>query len=121
MKINYQEIGKRLKTARNNMHMTQQELADHMQVSVSYIKSTERGSKPSLKYLFTVVECCGVSFDWLLTGINIIEKNLQKKTTAELEEEKFFAVLHRIMHDPDPEIRIWAKIQIKRTFPEYFT
>uniref|UniRef100_UPI003AB899F1 helix-turn-helix domain-containing protein n=1 Tax=Phascolarctobacterium faecium TaxID=33025 RepID=UPI003AB899F1 len=63
MELNYKEIGKRLKEARTNAKLTQQALADIMEVSVSYIKSTERGAKPSLKYLQTVVDSCHVSYD----------------------------------------------------------
>ena len=68
MAFDFISIGKRLKEARINANLTQKELAEIMGVSDSYIKNTERGGKPSLSYLQTIVEYCHVSYDWLLTG-----------------------------------------------------
>ncbi|MDR2005907.1 MAG: helix-turn-helix domain-containing protein [Acidaminococcales bacterium] len=69
MTPDYLAIGKRLQEARKKSGLTQQALADLMGVSVSYIKSTERGNKPSIQYLFAVAYSCHVSFDWLLIGV----------------------------------------------------
>lgn len=71
MKPDYKAIGSRLKEARNLKNMTQQKLADSMDISVSYVKNTERGGKPSIEYLLVVADKCHVSLDWLLTGVHV--------------------------------------------------
>lgn len=116
MEPNYLDIGKRLQEARKNANISQQELADMMEVSVSYIKNTERGSKPSIKYLFVVVEKCHVSFDWILNGVQIPMNQPQKDD----EVEKTLDTLRKLLNDSDPDIRAWAKVQIRKAFADYF-
>ena len=84
-----------------------------MGVSVSYIKSTEAGNKPSLKYLFAVVNNCNVSFDWLLIGGRLFASE-KDETTLLLDK------LRELLNHEDPDIRAWAKVQIKKSFAEYF-
>jgi transcriptional regulator with XRE-family HTH domain len=117
MEPNYLDIGKRLQEARKNANISQQELADMMEVSVSYIKNTERGSKPSIKYLFVVVESCHVSFDWILNGVQIP----MDQPKEEDEVEKTLDTLRKLLNDSDPDIRAWAKVQIRKGFADYFS
>jgi transcriptional regulator with XRE-family HTH domain len=119
MEPNYLDISKRLKEARKASNLTQQELADLMGVSVSYVKSTERGKKPSIKYLFTVVENCHVSFDWLLIGDQNV-MDVQQKSNSDSSAEEFIDVIRKIMSNPDPDIRTWAKVQFRKAFADYF-
>ncbi len=112
MELDYLSIGKRLQEARKSNNLTQQELADIMGLSVSYIKSTERGNKPSIQYLFTVVDTCKVSFDWLLIGDQV--------SNNDDETEKILDTLRMILNDSDPEIRAWAKVQLRKAFADYF-
>ena len=135
MAFDFISIGKRLKEARLNQHLKQQQLADLLGISVSYVKNVERGKKPSLSYLQSVVEHCHVSYDWLLTGQESPYGNRSKSfayvfpndgTLIASEEclnddkQKILNLINRLLTDDDPEIRIWAKVQIKRAFPEYF-
>ena len=119
MNPDYLNIGKRLKEARSSNKLTQQKLADIMGVSVSYIKSTESGAKPSIKYLFAVVETCNVSFDWLLTGRQI-QCIPPTADDYKFETEEILDKLRALLNDSDPDMRSWAKVQIKKAFPEYF-
>lgn len=119
MELDYQNIGKRLKEARIASKLTQQALANFMGLSVSYIKTTEHGNKPSLKYLFTVVEHCHVSFDWILTGNENVCSS--KKLIGQRDEtEVILAKLQELLNNEDSDIRVWAKVQIKKSFAEYF-
>ena len=114
MELNYKEIGKRLKEARTNAKLTQQALADIMGVSVSYIKSTERGAKPSLKYLQTVVDSCHVSYDWLLKGVN--NYTLSNITTIEDIEVDY---IKKLFDSALKEKKYWAIEQFKYAFKDF--
>ena len=129
MKPDYIAIGARLQEARKISKITQQELADYMGVSVSYIKNTERGGKPSIKYLLAVSEKCNVLIDWLLTGVyKNNEGNLKARPIKQMGEvitdpdlNEMIDIVKHIMDTDDNEQRIWAKIQLKRTFAEFYT
>lgn len=118
MELNYLEIGKRLQSARKDSHLSQQELADMIDVSVSYVKNIERGSKPSLKYLFAVAETCHVSFDKILNDVHV--SLLPPPTNFSNEETEFLLDgLRNILNTANPDIRIWAKVQLQKMFGEY--
>lgn len=119
MEPNDIDIGKRLQQARKNANLTQQKLADMIKLSVSYVKSTERGNKASLKYLFAVVENCHVSFDWLLTGVQDPAKSPQT-IIKDAEIEQLLDVPRKLLNDPNPELQIWAKIQLQKAFADYY-
>ncbi|MEG2515936.1 MAG: helix-turn-helix domain-containing protein, partial [Acidaminococcaceae bacterium] len=117
--LDYSEIGKRLKKTRVHNNLTQQALADLMGVSVSYIKSTERGSKPSLRYLYTVVSACHVTYDWLLAGIdnNIPPQSSSSIiTTVEDLEVNYMNILFNVALK---EKKYWAIEQFKYAFKDF--
>jgi len=118
MEPNYLEIGKRLQSARKNSHLSQQELADMIDVSVSYVKNIERGSKPSIKYLFAVAETCHVSFDKVLNDVYISPMSPPTDSSNE-ETEILLDGLRNILNTADPDIRIWAKVQLQKMLGEY--
>ncbi|MDF2929771.1 MAG: Helix-turn-helix domain, partial [Anaerospora sp.] len=64
MALDYKQTGKRLKLVRGRL--TQEAFANSLGVSASYVKKTELGGKPSLKYLANIAAGYGVSLDWLL-------------------------------------------------------
>lgn len=117
MEPDYILIGKRLQDARKASNLTQQALADIMGVSVSYIKSTERGSKPSIKYLFVVANSCHVSFDWLLTGANTPQQQ-KNEVIFDPDLKRMIDVLKEIMSSENPHMRSWAIIQFEKAFSE---
>lgn len=118
MELDYLKIGKRLKEARTGCNLTQQALADIMSVSVSYIKSTERGAKPSLKYLQTVVDNCHVSYDWLLTGSNSCPSQAPVSTVRTLEDMEL-EYIKLLFNAALKEKKYWAMEQFKYAFKDF--
>ncbi len=69
MALNYGIIGVRLKQARLDKKITQEKLAELIDVSVTYISRIERGSTNiSLKRLSEICDILGVSEGEILTG-----------------------------------------------------
>ena len=69
MSLNYSIIGVRLKQARLNKKITQEQLAEMIDVSVTYISRIERGSTGiNLKRLSEICDILGVSEGDILNG-----------------------------------------------------
>lgn len=63
------EMGKRISYRRKELHMTQESLADKMEVStqtISYIETGKKGIRP--ENLIKLCSVLGVSADYILTG-----------------------------------------------------
>lgn len=75
--MNLSQTGKRIKQCRKNMDLTQEKLAEHIEVSPHYIYEIERGTKAmSINTLYNISETLNVSADYLLYGY---EKNTPVK------------------------------------------
>ena len=69
MKINYAMIGYRIRVSRNRIGISQQELAEKANISVTYLCSIENArKKPSLGSLMLLSEALDISLDQLITG-----------------------------------------------------
>lgn len=69
--INYKEMGKRIKEVRNKIGITQEKLAEQIDVSPSYISEIERGTSIcSLAVLVSISEILETNIDYLINGIN---------------------------------------------------
>lgn len=69
MNIDYKIIGKRIKQARMNKHKTQEDLAEYLEVSNSYVSRIERGTtKISLELLVKVCNHLDIEPSYVLTG-----------------------------------------------------
>ncbi len=69
MKINWTEIGGRIRDTRKSRTETLEELGEEMGMSAHHIGRIERGEKhPSLTFLCGFCELTGTSMDYLLTG-----------------------------------------------------
>lgn len=69
MSINYRCIGKRLQMARKKSNITQEELAELMDVSAGYISQIERGvTKPNLIMLDNICTHIGCDLVYILKG-----------------------------------------------------
>lgn len=80
MAPDYSVIGRRIKQARLEHHMTQEELADKLDVSVAFMSRVERGSSGiNLKRLSQIAEIFNVTPGYLLTGSNIKSKDYLKE------------------------------------------
>lgn len=61
------EFGKRLRQARMNKQMTQQELSDLIHISLRNYQSYEQGvRRPKYETLVDIADNLGVTIDWLL-------------------------------------------------------
>ena len=69
MALDYTIIGQRLKKARTDKKMTQENLAEKLDVSIAFLSRIERGnSHINLKRLSQVCEILGVSEGYILNG-----------------------------------------------------
>lgn len=67
--INNIEIGRRIKDLRAKLNLTQEKLAEDVDISYNYISIIENGRKSaSLKTLAKISEKLGVSLDYLVFG-----------------------------------------------------
>lgn len=84
MAVDYVIIGQRLKNARLEAKLTQQELAEKMNLSVAFISRIERGSSHvNLKRLTEFCNILGVSEGDILNGVSNAAENY---LTAEFSE-----------------------------------
>ena len=71
MALDYNIIGERLKKARIDKNMTQEKLAEQIEVSVAFLSRVERGtSHINLKRLTQICEILGVSEGSILNGVS---------------------------------------------------
>lgn len=69
--LDYKEIGKRIKSKRKELKITQEQLAEIIDVSPSYISEIERGM--SISSLFTITKIANtldLSLDYLIFGFH---------------------------------------------------
>ena len=86
MEINYVEMGKRIRVERKRQNLTQEMLAESVDVAPSYISEIERGKSPcSLTVLARIAMKLELDFDYLIVGIN--ENNV---------DGTFRKILHKI-------------------------
>ena len=72
MVINYELLGKRIKNARLSAKKTQEQSAEHLDVSVSYISQLERGvTKISLDTLAQIADFVHADISTLITGVAV--------------------------------------------------
>lgn len=71
-KLNYVEIGNRIRTKRKELKLTQDKLSEIIDVSPTYISEIERGcSICSLFTLTKIAQTLHVSLDYLIFGITL--------------------------------------------------
>lgn len=116
MKLDYSSVGLRLKEIRQQRGITQKEVAEIIGVSVSYVKNTERGSKPSIEYLFSFSDEYSVSIDWLLKGVHSTQK-IEVIPDPDLKD--MIDILTALMGSSNSDLRGWTKIQFQNAYREY--
>ena len=80
MAIDYGVIGSRIKQARLAKNMTQEDLADKIDISVAFLSRVERGNAHlNLRRLTQIAEVLKVSPGYLLTGSNTTSKDYLKE------------------------------------------
>jgi transcriptional regulator with XRE-family HTH domain len=69
MSVNFEIIGRRIKESRVNNQMSQANLAERVDMSVTYISHIETAKKQaSLEALVRIANVLGVTVDYLLSG-----------------------------------------------------
>ena len=70
--INHRQIGKRIKEIREQNTLSQAELAEATELSVSYISHVENAKrKASLESVLRIVNALGITVDELLAGVQL--------------------------------------------------
>ncbi len=84
MALDYTIIGERLKKARTDKKMTQERLAEKLDVSIAFLSRIERGnSHVNLKRLSQICEILGVSEGYIL---NDASSNSENYLTSEFND-----------------------------------
>ena len=85
MALDYNIIGERLKKARVEKNMTQEKLAEQLDVSIAFLSRIERGSSHiNLKRLDQLCDLLDVTEGYLLNGASNSSNNYLNKEFAEL-------------------------------------
>ncbi len=95
MKLNLKMMGFRISTQRRKLNMTQEELAEKVDVSVKHISAIETGrTKANIELLYDIATCLNVTIDYFTFGIvkknkyEQIEEYLRELTDDEVETVK---------------------------------
>lgn len=79
MSVDYKVIGKRIKKSRKKVNITQEKLAELMDVSVGYISQIERGvTKPNLTTIDNICTHIGCDLVYIIAGISKGEDGYSK-------------------------------------------
>lgn len=85
MALDYKIIGERLKKARQNKHLTQEQLSEKIDVSVAFLSRIECGSSHiNLTRLDELCEILGVTKGSILDGASTNTKDYLNKDFSEL-------------------------------------
>ena len=85
MALDYSVIGSRIKQARLAKNMTQEDLADQIDISVAFLSRVERGnSRVILKRLNQLCDLLDVSEGYLLNGASSSSENYLDKEFTDL-------------------------------------
>lgn len=88
MSPDYIVIGRRIKNTRKEQRLTQEELADKIDVSVAFMSRVERGTgKINLKRLIQIAEILNVSPGYLLTGSNTASKDYLREDFSQVLDQ----------------------------------
>ena len=75
--MSYESIGKNIRKYRKQMKATQEELAEMVDLSVSYMGAIERGQKlPQLKSFIRIANALHVSSDQLLSEVLNVQNEI---------------------------------------------
>lgn len=87
--MDYKAMGKRLKTERSNLNLTQEQLAEDVELSPAYIGQIERGERNiSLDKLVLIVNRLGITVDYVLQDSFSLRKDEYDVIVQQLLEHK---------------------------------
>lgn len=85
MALDYNIIGERLKQARTNKKLTQEKLAEQLDISVAFLSRIERGSAHiNLKRLCQICSVLEVSEGEILNGVSVESNSYLNKDLSNL-------------------------------------
>ena len=93
-----QALGKRIREERLKLNLTQERLAEDVNLSTAYIGQIERGERSlTLENLAAVANCLGVTIDYLLSDSVVSDNDGQYRLWRQLmngrtEEQKALAI-----------------------------
>ena len=94
MKMNYEALGRKIKEVRRKQNMTQEYLAEKVDLSVSHISNNETAkTKVSLPTLVEISNALGVSVDYLL---------MDSYHSPEMKEDVFVKELDAVIENCGP-------------------
>ena len=103
--MDYQAMGKRLKTERCNLNLTQEQLAEDVGLSPAYIGQIERGERNiSLDKLVLIVNRLGVTIDFVLSD------------SLSLKTDEYDVVINQLLEVKSKEEKILAVNMLKLIF-----
>ncbi len=83
--MNQTALGKRIREERKKLNLTQEKLAELVNVSTTYIGFIERGERTlTLSKLVTIANVLGVSVDYLLADSIAADSSAQEKLLLKL-------------------------------------
>lgn len=83
MRFDPEKFRKHLKTARKKKHMTQEQLADALNISYSHLSKIESGSHtPSLDLVIEMALILEVSIDYLVLGPRANNRTVKMRLSA---------------------------------------
>lgn len=108
MALDYNIIGQRIKRARQNKHLTQEDLAEKLDVSVAFLSRIERGSSHiNLKRLNQICDILNITEGQILNGSSGNSKNYLNAEFSELlkspssEEQKLIYKIAQVIVNKD--------------------
>lgn len=103
--MDYEALGKRLRQERHKMHLTQEKLAERIEVSDAYIGQIERGERSlSLETLVKLANQLGVTVDYLLHD------------SIEINDDHFMDQIQQIVMNRSPKEKQLALDILKLMF-----
>lgn len=83
------QIGSRIKKARESAHLTQEGLAEKVEVSVQYVSDLERGKVgASVATIIRICKVLQISSDYILFGHEPVAKAVPEQELLDLNEEQ---------------------------------
>lgn len=83
--IDYKIIGSRIKKRRNELKLTQEQLANNLNISVYYLSKIENAkATPTLEILSLIAHELQIDLAFLITGTSTLEKNYYIKQLDEI-------------------------------------
>ena len=88
MALDYNVIGERIKKARKEKGLTQEQLSEKLDISIAFLSRVERGSsKVNLKRLTQICEILDISQGEILNGVSSKSTNYLNEDFANLLKE----------------------------------